>query len=102
MNKKAVVIGLDGPPFRLLKPLMNEGIMPTLAELSAHGTQAVLKSTMPPYTAPAWTTFATGGYPGKHGCYDFLLPTEDLEQFDLCNSSHIRTETVYELLQSSW
>lgn len=98
MAKKAVVIGLDGATFRLLDPLMNEGIMPNLATLSKEGVRGTLKSTMPPYTAPAWTTFATGVQPGKHGCYDFLLPTDDLEQFDLCNSTFIRTKTIYELL----
>lgn len=98
MSKKAVVIGLDGATFRLLDPLIQQGIMPHLAKLRAQGVSAVLRSTMPPYTAPAWTTFATGVNPGKHGCYDFLLPTDDLENFDLCNSTHIRTSTIYEML----
>ncbi len=101
MSKKAVVIGLDGATFKLLDPLMKEGIMPNLASISNEGTRAVLKSTMPPYTAPAWTTFATGVNPGKHGCYDFLLPTDNLEEFDLCNSTYIRTDTVYELLHQA-
>lgn len=98
MARKIVVIGLDGATFRLLDPLIKQGIMPNLGRLRERGTAAVLRSTMPPYTAPAWTTFATGVNPGKHGCYDFLLPTDDLEKFDLCNSSHIRTATLYELL----
>lgn len=101
MQKKAVVIGLDGATFRLLDPLMKEGIMPNLARLQTEGARSVLKSTMPPYTAPAWTTFATGVNPGKHGCYDFLLPTDDLEKFNLCNSDYIRTDTIYELLHSA-
>lgn len=98
MAKKAVVIGLDGATFSLLDPLMKEGVMPNLAKLADEGVRGSLKSTMPPYTAPAWTTFATGVQPGKHGCYDFLLPTDDLEEFDLCNSTFIRTSTIYELL----
>jgi predicted AlkP superfamily phosphohydrolase/phosphomutase len=98
MARKVVVIGLDGATFRLLDPLIDQGIMPNLGRLRQAGSSAVLRSTMPPYTAPAWTTFATGVNPGKHGCYDFLLPTNDLEKFDLCNSSHIRTATIYELL----
>lgn len=73
--------------------------MPHLQELQRRGTSGVLRSTMPPYTAPAWTTFATGVQPGKHGCYDFLLPTDSLEHFTLCNSTRIRTSTIYELLQ---
>ncbi len=98
MARRIAVIGLDGATFSLLDPLMQQGYMPTLQRLCTEGTRADLRSTMPPYTAPAWTTFATGVNPGKHGCYDFLLPTEDLEQFDLCNSSHIQVETIYELL----
>lgn len=101
MSNKVVVIGLDGATFKLLDPLMQEGIMSNLAELSTNGTRSVLQSTMPPYTAPAWTTFATGVQPGKHGCYDFLLPTNNLEQFDLCNSTFIRTDTIYEILHKS-
>lgn len=101
MSKKIVVIGLDGATFRLLDPLLKQGLMPNLQRLQTEGCRAPLHSTMPPYTAPAWTTFATGVNPGKHGCYDFLLPTDDLANFDLCNSSHIRTQTIYELLHTA-
>ena len=98
MATKSVIIGLDGATWTLLNQLMANGTMPTLAKLVREGSSATLRSTMPPYTAPAWTTFATGVNPGKHGCYDFLLPTDDLENFTLCNSSHIRPLTWYELL----
>lgn len=101
MSKKIVVIGLDAGTWRLLDPLIKKGVMPNLARLKREGTSCVLKSTMPPYTAPAWTTFATGVHPGKHGCYDFLLPTDDLEKFNLCNSSYIRTETIYEMFHAA-
>lgn len=98
MARRIAVIGLDGATFDLLDRLMEQGIMPNLKRLCHTGSRAYLRSTMPPYTAPAWTTFATGVNPGKHGCYDFLLPTADLERFDLCNSSHIQVPTIYELL----
>lgn len=100
MARRIAVIGLDGATFRLLDPLMQQGYMPTLQRLCREGTRANLRSTMPPYTAPAWTTFVTGVNPGKHGCYDFLLPTDDLERFDLCTSSHIKVSTIYELLRN--
>lgn len=101
MARRVAVIGLDGATFRLLDPLMQQGRMPTLQRLCQAGARADLRSTMPPYTAPAWTTFATGVNPGKHGCYDFLLPTNDLERFDLCNSTHIQVPTIYELLHAA-
>ncbi|MBI2415386.1 MAG: alkaline phosphatase family protein [Candidatus Kerfeldbacteria bacterium] len=101
MANKAVIIGLDGATWQLFDTLLAAGIMPNLQRIIRGGTRAVLRSTMPPYTAPAWTTFATGVNPGKHGCYDFLLPTDNLENFDLCNSNHIRTATIYELLHQA-
>ncbi len=101
MARRIAVIGLDGATFDLLDQLMEQGIMPNLQRLCREGTRANLRSTMPPYTAPAWTTFATGVNPGKHGCYDFLLPTADLERFDLCNSTHIQVPTIYELLHQA-
>lgn len=101
MARRIAVIGLDGATFSLLDKLMERGDMPTLQRLCREGVRSDLRSTMPPYTAPAWTTFATGVNPGKHGCYDFLLPTRNLEEFDLCNSSHIQVPTIYELLHQA-
>lgn len=101
MARRIAVIGLDGATFELLDQLMDRGDMPNLQRICREGVRAPLRSTMPPYTAPAWTTFTTGVNPGKHGCYDFLLPTPDLEQFDLCNSTHIQVPTIYELLHQA-
>ena len=72
MSKKVVVIGLDGGTFKLLKPLAAEGLMPNLKKILDQGSNAILESTMPPMTGTAWSTFATGKQPGKHGVYDFL------------------------------
>jgi len=45
--------------------------MPTLAQLKAEGFAATLLSTVPPVSAPAWSTFVTGKNPGKHGVFQF-------------------------------
>lgn len=70
---KSVVIGLDGATFDLLEPLIAEGVMPNLGRLLARGTRGLLASTIPPTTAPAWTTFSTGVNPGRHGIFDFRI-----------------------------
>ncbi|MFH0818662.1 MAG: alkaline phosphatase family protein [Patescibacteria group bacterium] len=97
-NNKVVVIGLDGGTYKILKPLAEEGVMPNfkkILELSSHG---ILKSTIPPMTGTAWTTFATGKTPGKHGVYDFLLSNGSLTDFRITSSRDIKGKTVYEII----
>ncbi|MBI3951787.1 MAG: alkaline phosphatase family protein [Acidobacteria bacterium] len=71
MGRKLLIIGLDGASFVALDPLMQCGAMPTLARLRADGFSATLLSTLPPVSAPAWSTFITGKNPGKHGVFQF-------------------------------
>ncbi|MCS6804804.1 MAG: alkaline phosphatase family protein [Acidobacteriota bacterium] len=71
MGRKLLIIGLDGASFVALDPLMQRGAMPTLARLRAEGFSSILLSTLPPVSAPAWSTFITGKNPGKHGVFQF-------------------------------
>ena len=72
MPAKSVAIGLDGAAWHLLDPLLTAGVMPRLAALNARGAWGSLKSTVPTYTPPAWTSAATGVNPGRHGIYGFI------------------------------
>ena len=96
-RKKAMVIGVDGGTWTALKPYIEEGTMPNLGRLLEEGTHGVLRSVIPPITAPAWTTFATGVNPGRHGCYYFLTMNA-FGEFRPVNSADIRVETFYETL----
>jgi predicted AlkP superfamily phosphohydrolase/phosphomutase len=71
MRRKVLVIGLDGASFVALDPLLERGAMPALARLIKSGFAAPLLSTLPPVSAPAWSSFITGKNPGKHGVYQF-------------------------------
>ena len=68
---RVIVLGLDGATWTLLRPWAEAGILPNLATLMEKGIYGELMSSIPPYTAPAWTSFATGKWPGKHGITDF-------------------------------
>lgn len=69
--KKLLILGLDGATFDVLGPLMAEGRMPRLKEAVESGASGILRSTTPPITPAAWTTFLTGKQPGLHGIIDF-------------------------------
>jgi len=72
---RLAIIGLDGATFRVLDPLRAEGVMPSLSRLRERGTQAILRSTVPAYTPPAWVSMITGVNPGRHGVMGFLANT---------------------------
>ena len=69
--KPAFILGIDGLPYTLAKRLISEGLMPNLAELSKIGSLAQLHTTVPDFSCVAWTSFATGVNPGRHGIYGF-------------------------------
>lgn len=71
-DHRLIVLGLDGLSPELLEPLMAEGQLPNFARLKAMGEYRRLRTTNPPQSPVAWTTFATGLNPGEHGLYDFI------------------------------
>jgi predicted AlkP superfamily phosphohydrolase/phosphomutase len=72
---RVLLIGLDGATFDVLDPLMRAGVMPCLKRVIDRGVRAVLRSTVPALTPPAWTSLVTGRSPGAHGIFDFFRKT---------------------------
>lgn len=70
---KLVVYGIDSADWRILQPYLDAGDLPNLAGILEQGSQATLRSTIPPITAVAWPTAFTGTNPGKHGLFGFVL-----------------------------
>lgn len=69
MKKRLLVIGWDGATWDYIHPLLAEGRLKNLAQLLDRGAQAVLKSTIPPYTNVAWPSLVTGLHPAKTGIF---------------------------------
>lgn len=98
--KKVIIIGLDGmSPELLFDNWINE--LPNLKKIYEHGAIGDMKSAFPPVTAPAWTSFATGKNPGKHGIYDFIYPDKSLDNIKTVSSSDIKAKTYYEILNEN-
>lgn len=70
--KKAVIIGFDGMDYSLTCRMLDEGKLPNLAKLKEQGCFKPLRSTIPPISPVAWSSFQTGLNPGKHNIFDFL------------------------------
>ena len=70
--KKLIFLGLDGLDPELTETWMAEGKLPNLARLREQGSYQRLRTTCPPLSPVAWSTFATGVNPAKHNIFDFL------------------------------
>jgi len=95
---KVLVIGLDGATFDLIKPWAEQGHLPTLNKIMNEGAHGELNSTVPPMTAPAWTSFATGVNPGKHRLYDWVSRESDSYEFTPVTALDGTAPTIYQLL----
>ncbi len=69
-----------------------------MARLLKEGAHGSLHSTLPPMTAPAWTSFATGVNPGKHRLYDWVARQPDSYRFQPVTSLDCKAPTIYSLL----
>jgi predicted AlkP superfamily phosphohydrolase/phosphomutase len=100
MGKGLLVIGLDGASFNVLNGLIAEGYMPNLSGLIRAGSRADLETTFPPITAVAWTSFATGKNPGKHGIFEFVLRGGCRREL-AANASLRQGQAIWELLSDA-
>ena len=99
--QRIFMIGWDGATFDLIWPWIAEGKLPAIARLIEEGVHGELRSTMPPWTFPAWTSFMTGKNPGKHGIFDFFRPRSGSYDLEFVNGSHRRAPTFWKLLSDA-
>ena len=95
---RLLIIGLDGATFYVLDPLIQAGRMPNLQRFIAGGVSGVLRSTQPPITPAAWTTFMTGKGPGRHGILDFETYDTTRHALTFNSTYEIREQTLWQLL----
>jgi predicted AlkP superfamily phosphohydrolase/phosphomutase len=95
---RTLIIGLDGATFDLVQPWAEAGLLPTFARLMKEGAWGNLRSTMPPITAPAWSSFITGKNPGKHGLIDFVFRRPGSYDVSPVNASLRQGRSLWSLL----
>ena len=95
MGRRLLVIGLDCAPPRLLyEELIDE--LPTLSELLS-GSRALLKSSHPPITIPAWLVMVTGKTPGELGMYGFRhRKPGSYNDYYIVNSRFVKHPTLWD------
>jgi len=73
LNKKVIVLGIDGLDPFLLQKFMAQGLMPNFAKLNSQGGDfRLMQTTIPAQSPVAWASFSTSCNPGKTGIFDFI------------------------------
>jgi predicted AlkP superfamily phosphohydrolase/phosphomutase len=63
---------MDGMDPALTRKFMSEGLMPNCQRLTGQGSFLPLRTTDPPQSPVAWSSFISGTNPGGHGIFDFI------------------------------
>ena len=74
---KVLLIGWDAADWKVIRPLMEAGHMPTLQNMMQNGAHGRLATLEPPLSPILWTSIATGKLPYKHGIHGFTEPKPD-------------------------
>ncbi|MFH0983213.1 MAG: alkaline phosphatase family protein [Planctomycetota bacterium] len=98
---RVVVIGWDGATWDLIDPWIAQGKLPNLAAFREQAAFGDLRSTDPPFTFPAWTSFLTGKNPGRHGVFDFTERVPGTHQIQFVNARRVRSKTIWRLLSDA-
>lgn len=96
--EKIFVIGLDGATLPLIRKWGAEGALPNLARLISGGTWGRLKSVPNMNSAPAWTSFATGMNPGKHGIFYFYDRVEGTYGIRYINGGDCKADHIWQII----
>ncbi len=93
--RPVLVLALDGASFDVIRPLVERGELPTLRRLLSAGQHALLPSTTPPVTFPAWSSFMTGLEPADHGIFDFTQKRPGQYALRFVNATHREAPSIF-------
>lgn len=86
-SEKVFILGLDGASPEVIESLITLGRLPTFEKMKKEGVTGKLRTTIPPITGSAWSSFMTGKNPGKHGIFDFITRKEGTYHLTPINSN---------------
>ena len=98
---RVFIVGWDGATFDLIKPWIADGQLPHIAQILDDGVHGELRSTLPPMTFPAWTSFMTGKNPAKHGIFDFTRQRPGSYDLEFVNGGQRQAPSFWKLLSDA-
>jgi predicted AlkP superfamily phosphohydrolase/phosphomutase len=99
-RRRAVVVGLDGVPYTLLRDLINRGRIPNMASIFERGYFGQMSVCIPEISSVSWSSFMTGTQSGEHGIFGFMDLQPGTYKMYFPNFTHLKAPTLWEDLST--
>jgi len=96
--KKVLLIGWDAADWKIINPLLDQGLMPTLEDFVNHGVMGNLATLHPVLSPMLWNSIATGMRPDKHGILGFTEPAPKTGGIRPVTSTSRKVKAIWNIL----
>jgi len=100
-TKKVLLIGWDAADWKIIDPLMDNGLMPALESLVDPGVIGNIATLDPPLSPMLWTSIATGKHADKHGVLGFVEPAPDGKGIRPVSVTTRKVKAIWNILTQS-
>src|SRR5262245_16335458 len=97
LAKKLLLIGWDAADWKMINPLVDAGLMPTLSGLIDRGCVGNLVTLQPILSPMLWTSVATGKTADAHGICGFIEPMPDASGVKLVGSTTRKVKALWNI-----
>ncbi|MGA3194330.1 MAG: alkaline phosphatase family protein [Terriglobales bacterium] len=98
LARKVLLIGWDAADWKIVNPLLDRGLMPTLEDLVNHGVIGNLATLHPVLSPMLWNSIATGMRPDKHGILGFIEPDPQTGRVRPVASTSRKVKAIWNIL----
>ncbi len=98
LAKKVLLIGWDAADWKVINPLLDQGLMPTLDDFINHGVMGNLATLRPILSPMLWNSIATGKRPDKHGILGFMEPDTQTGGVRPVTSTSRKVKAIWNIL----
>ncbi|TWT77113.1 tetratricopeptide repeat protein [Posidoniimonas polymericola] len=99
--RRVLLVGWDAADWQLIHPLVEQGLMPTLAGVMQRGSWGNLASLQPMLSPILWNSIATGKRAAGHGVLGFTEPDPDGEGVRPSASTSRKCKALWNILAQS-
>lgn len=96
--RRVLLVGWDAADWQMIQPLVDRGLMPTLAGMMQRGVWGNLATTRPILSPMLWNTIATGKRPIDHGVHGFTEPDPEGQGVRPVQSTSRKCKAIWNLL----
>jgi predicted AlkP superfamily phosphohydrolase/phosphomutase/tetratricopeptide (TPR) repeat protein len=98
LAKKVLLIGWDAADWKIINPLLDQGLMPTLDDFVNRGVIGNLATLRPILSPMLWNSIATGKRPDKHGILGFMEPDPQTGGVRPVTSTSRKVKAIWNIL----